>query len=34
MIASGWTVAVMSNYSQGAGPVTNKMAELIASAGN
>jgi CubicO group peptidase (beta-lactamase class C family) len=31
---SGWTIAVMSNYSRGAGPVTNKMAELVASVGN
>ena len=33
-LGSGWTIAVMSNYSRGAGPVTNKMADLIASAGN
>jgi len=31
---TGWTIAVMSNYSRGAGPVTNKMAELVAAVGN
>jgi CubicO group peptidase (beta-lactamase class C family) len=31
---SGWTIAVMSNYSRGAGPVTNKMIELITSTRN
>ncbi len=33
-LASGWTVAVMSNYSRGAGPVTKKMGELVAAVGN
>jgi CubicO group peptidase (beta-lactamase class C family) len=33
-LGSGWTIAVMSNYSRGAGPVTNKMAELVAAVGN
>ncbi|MEO5858680.1 MAG: serine hydrolase domain-containing protein [Pyrinomonadaceae bacterium] len=32
-LGSGWTIAVMSNYSRGAGPVTTKVAELIAAAG-
>lgn len=31
---SGWTIAVMSNYSRGASPVTNKMAELVAATAN
>ena len=30
-LRSGWTMAVMSNYGRGAGPVSNKMSELIAA---
>ena len=33
-LASGWTIAVMSNYGRGAGPITNKMAELVKAVGN
>ena len=33
-LGSGWTIAVMSNYSRGAGPVTDKMAALVAAVGN
>jgi CubicO group peptidase (beta-lactamase class C family) len=30
-LGSGWTAIVMSNYSRGSGPVSTKMAELIAA---
>ena len=33
-LGSGWTAIVMSNYSQGAGPVQTKMTRLIAANGN
>ena len=33
-LGSGWTIAVMSNYSRGAGPVSSKMAELVSAVGN
>ena len=33
-LGSGWTIAVMSNYSGGAGRVTNKMAALVGAVGN
>ena len=33
-LGSGWTAIVMSNYSQGAGPVQTKMTRLIAASGN
>lgn len=32
-LTSGWTIAVMSNYSRGVGPVMQKMTELIAGSG-
>ena len=31
-LGNGWTAIVMSNYSRGSGPVSTKMAELIAAA--
>jgi CubicO group peptidase (beta-lactamase class C family) len=33
-LGSGWSAIVMSNYSQGAGPVQTKMSRLIAASGN
>ena len=33
-LGSGWTAIVMSNYSQGAGPVQTKMSRLIEANGN
>lgn len=30
-LGNGWTAIVMSNYSRGSGPVSSKMAELIAA---
>jgi CubicO group peptidase (beta-lactamase class C family) len=33
-LGSGWSAIVMSNYSQGAGPVQTKMSRLIEASGN
>ncbi len=33
-LGSGWTAIVMSNYSRGSGPVSQKMEQLIATAAN
>ena len=33
-LGNGWTAIVMSNYSRGSGPISQKMGELIAASGN